>query len=137
MNKLNPEELGVGAVLGLGFFWVIGLWAIPLAIVTSLLWAIGGAGWLGTKAWRRFGVPLAILIANNSLSLSLRCAVLAGITYYFCQMGYGSRDVNDPVGSPLGNWWLDRLGDRDRAKWASRASILMAVWVVWIIGRAI
>jgi len=37
----------------------------------------------------------------------------------------------DP-GSPLGNFWLDRLGEK-WGKWASRATIIISIWIVWLI----
>jgi len=137
---LNREELAIGAVLGLGFFWAIGWWCVPLALVTSLLWALGGLGWLGTKAWRRFGVPTAIWMMLNLLKqwscvgwLYLLAFVMSVV---LLSVGYGTRSLQPPdAGSPLGNFWQDHLGinDEDLSKWLSRSTIILAVWLIWYL----
>ncbi len=126
---MNRSELIVGAVLGFGFFWAIGWWCLPLAFITSVLWAMGGAGIWGTKAWRRFGVPTAILLSHGLKTITFISGVAFVLSVVALSMGYGQRDQSD-AGSPLGNFWLDRLGE----KWgmiASRATIIIGIWVVW------
>ena len=131
---MNKEELGIGFVLGLGFNFLIGLWAIPLAVITGFLYERGGSGWLGTKAWRRFGVPVAIYLSNG-ISPHIHTIISAVLSVIVLSLGYGQRDSSDP-GSPLGNFWLDRLGVF-WGKWASRATIVCGIWAVWYIGGLI
>lgn len=126
--QINREELSIGAVLGLGFFWAIGPWCVLLAVITGLLWALGGAGWLGTKLWRRVGVPVAISVA---VSIPLWVELLLVIaTFGILCIGYGSRDETDE-GSPLGNFWLNLFLNEEYAKIASRATIIGAIWLIW------
>jgi hypothetical protein len=130
--KLNKEELVIGFILGLGFFWAIGWWCVPLALVTSLLWALGGYGLWGTKAWRRFGIPLVLMAIIRPFGIPT--IVASVFTAVLLSIGYGSRSTQpfDP-GSPLGNFWLDRVNDEDLSKWLSRATIILAVWLIWYI----
>jgi len=59
---LNIVELFVGFCIQIPFYYLLGLWFIPLGIVSSLLWALGGSQ-MGEKAFRRHGVPLATIVA--------------------------------------------------------------------------
>jgi len=89
---LSKEELTIGAILGLGFFWAIGWWCLLLAIITSILWAMGGAGIWGTKAWRRVLIPIVIFIAIGHYNLA--CVIAGFSTWGLLSVGYGSRDNN-------------------------------------------
>lgn len=133
---MNKSELICGGILGLGFFWAIGLWCIPLAIVTSILWAMGGAGIWGTKAWRRIGVPIVVAISLVSIGVWIRL-VSGVLTAIILSIGYGQRSTQPPDdGSLLGNFWLDRLGEK-RGMIASRATIIIGIWAVWFIAHKI
>lgn len=89
MPKLNIEELFVGGFIQLPFYFVIGLWVIPLAILSGLLWALGGAE-DSSKLFRRLGVPfLAIffLVASGWQSLLVLAAYPGAVLA--CSLGYG------------------------------------------------
>lgn len=59
---LNITELFVGFCIQIPFYYLLGLWFVPLGIVSSLLWALGGANF-GNKAIRRYGVPASTIVA--------------------------------------------------------------------------
>lgn len=103
---------------------------MPLALVTSLLWSLGGYGLWGTKGWRRFGIPLVLMAIIHPFGIAT--IVASVFTAVLLSIGYGSRDETD-AGSPMGNWWLDRVNDEDLSKWLSRATIILAVWLIWYI----
>ena len=134
--KENWEEFTIGFILGLGFFLVIGCSAVLLGLVTGVLWRLGGMGLWGTKAWRRIGISVLLVGAVWSLPLLMRMGSSL-VTLGLLKIGYGQRDVNDPIGSPLGNWWLDTLNQigvgAKAAKWCARATIVIGVWVIWFI----
>ena len=127
-GDMNKEEFSIGAVLGLGFFGLIGWWALLLAPITGLLYERGGSGWLGTKAWRRWGVPSVVVIATMKYHIVALILCFVG-SVIILSIGYGQRGSSDS-GSPFGNWWLDRLGIF-WGKWASRATIVCSIWGVW------
>jgi hypothetical protein len=130
-GQMNKEEFSIGAVLGLGFFGLIGWWAVLLALITGVLYERGGTGWLGTKLWRRAGVPISIgvsFIHHYQLVMVLIGCVFSVV---LLSVGYGQRDSTD-AGSPFGNWWLDRLGIF-WGKWASRATIVCSIWGVFYV----
>lgn len=140
----NVEEFTWGVVLGLGFI-LVSYW---LPLLCGLLWRLGGSGWLGTKAWRRFGVPLAIAsFTFTSLTLASLLGASAISVGILC-IGYGTRSTQpfDP-GSPLGNWWLDfvraELPNEPAelteflSKLGSRSTIIVSIWAVWATAYAI
>ena len=134
--KDNWEEFAIGFILGLGFFWAIGWCAVLLGLITGVAYRAGGAGWLGTKGWRRLGVPLAIALSLQRIGWWIGGAFVLSVI--LLSLGYGTRSTQPPdEGSPLGNWWMDTLEQigvsAKVAKWASRATIIGAIWIVWVI----
>lgn len=129
LRLISIEEFLIGASLGLMFAWKIQAWAILLAMITGALWERGGSGWLGTKAWRRYGVPTAILLSTMKFDLLTAIAFVTSVVVL--SIGYGQRDSTDS-GSPFGNWCMDRFGVF-WGKWASRFIIVASVWLVWSV----
>ena len=129
--KDNWEEAVIGFVLGAGFFWAIGYYSLLLGLWTGVLWRLGGMGYLGTKAWRGWGVPIMITVSMWQRFTPWTLLPIA-LTVLLLSIGYGQRDVNDQVGSPLGNFWLSVAGEH-AGKWLARATIIIGVWSVWAI----
>lgn len=108
--KLIKAELTVGAIVGLVFAVKVGWWALPLAVVTSLLWAVGGAEG-GKKIVRRLGVPLAITSACALFAHSWWPFVSVPLAFGVLSIGYGIVTPGVDEGS-----WLGRLC----WKWANK-----------------
>lgn len=108
--SLNKEELLVGFIYGLPFYFLVGWWVILIAPITSLLWALGGRY---GHAIRVFGVPLAsygnVLIVTNNLISIVNC----GLTMLILSIGYGIPQINQygimiDEGSWLGRFWWNK-----------------------------
>lgn len=130
---MNKEEAIIGAIIGLGFIPLLGLSAIPLAFTTAFLYERGGSGWLGTKAWRRYGVPTAILlfVGWQSVLVSVITFVLNVI---ILSIGYGTKSVQPPdEGSLFGNWCVRVAGSETGGKWLARGIIVGGIWAIWVI----
>lgn len=125
MDKAMWEDLASGFVYGLASLAVVPWWAALLvACVCAAFWMLGGIGWKGTNAWRRFFMPslLCGVFMGHTLphmwprmlgplvSLPLQIAAL-------CQ-GYSVPDVNQTkaswLGTHFGKWarvvWFALLG---------------------------
>lgn len=87
--KLNPVEFAVGFLIQIPFYYFIGLWIIPVSLLSGFLWSIGGAAG-GLKFFRRLGVPL---LSGFVLSLSQSWVALLGIPFAVlaCSLGYGEK----------------------------------------------
>ena len=132
----NAEEAGIGFLLGLGFFWAMGWWCVLLGLITGVAYRLGGSGWLGTKAWRRIGIPVLLVLSMWSLSLLIRIP-LGLVTFGLLTIGYGTITYDNQgkvtdEGSPYGNFWLDLVGEK-WGKVLSRAVIMGGIWTVWLI----
>lgn len=96
------EDFFAGFAVGQVTMFVIGPWSLLIGIITGVLWVLGGRGWLGTKGWRRIGVPAVI-----SLPWALNGHFIGSLISFPLQFGahtfgYGEIDSNDPNGSFLG-----------------------------------
>lgn len=81
---------------------VIGPWSVFLGLVGGFLWFSGGQGYLGTKAWRRLGVPL-VICTPFFWHTPWYWVLASGLAQFGVQsVGYGVPDYNDPKGSFLG-----------------------------------
>jgi hypothetical protein len=131
--KLNAEELVIGAIVGLTFAIKVGWLAIPLACLTSFLWALTGSEskW-NSKLWRRLVVPvvcagLVALVYKSwvpMISVPLASAVL--------HLGYGIPDKTDE-GSWLGRLCLVYMGgDEKKANLLCRAIIYTLLALAFI-----
>ena len=114
MIRLNHEELLIGFIYGLISCFAVGFYGVFIAAGCSFLWALGGAGWLGTNMWRRIGCPLLMFGAfkwqNPSswswLGLALSIAALC--------TGYGEPSTQPP---DEGSWLGRRFGRWTRPVW--------------------
>jgi ribose/xylose/arabinose/galactoside ABC-type transport system permease subunit len=103
MKNLNKEELLIGAIFGLTFWFVLGWWVIPVAICTSLLWAIGGTY---GHSIRVFGVPSIVCTAAYLLSHKWLVLISYPFGALILSMGYGIPSTQPPdAGSTLGRFW--------------------------------
>src|SRR3990167_2038446 len=137
MKELNKNELLVGFVFGLSFWCVLGAWAVPLALVTSLGWALTGAGY--SKLYRRFAVP------------ALPCILVIILHQYYCvllsyplavamlHIGYGTptlvrgRDDYDE-GSTLGQFWYRiTSGSEWLTNVLTRATIYLGLFISYFM----
>lgn len=118
--KLNESELLFGAAFGLSMVWWTHWWAIPVAILCALLWALGGAI---NKSYRRIGCAAVQAIALFAAT-KWPWILLAGLpAHLILRIGYGipqrvpnfinmdnpcdffnKEEFEDP-GSVLGRFW--------------------------------
>ena len=57
MNKFSWQEFFIGMAATASLVFLIGGWAVPLAVVSGALWMLGGTF---KKGIRRYGVPFTI-----------------------------------------------------------------------------
>ena len=135
---LNVEELVIGAFIGLLFSPWLHLWVIPVSIATSLLWALGGAGFLGTKAWRRIGIPmllsLILLFHYNWLYLVISFLIGFGIL----TIGYGTPTIapgrhDNDEGSPLGRFAVKLTGSDFWGGWLAKGILVGFLFLNYFI----
>lgn len=102
--KLNKNELIVGGAFGLAHILFIGFWAIALAPVTALLWALGGAG---HKWARRFAMPAIVAVAWLIVRFNVLEAIAGGSAAVgLLSIGYGIPSFQPlDAGSGLGRFW--------------------------------
>lgn len=117
--KLNKEELLIGGIYGLCFTAWYGFWVIPVAVGTSLFWAIGGRY---GHAWRVFSVPIIAYGGHFISSPSLSCVVSGTLTGLVLSIGYGIPDETDD-GSALGRFWVRIVKYHDMANFMTRLTI--------------
>lgn len=100
MNKLNREEMFIGASVGLSLMDYMGWWSVLGIPLCSLFWAMGGAGY---KKVRRLGVPCVIGFLSLMNLEYFRALLVIPSMFGVLTIGYGIPDINDPEGSWLGN----------------------------------
>lgn len=90
----NPEEVLTGAVVGISFMGLIGWWALPLALITAILWRMGGSDeW--DKNWRRLGVP-TVVVAILSWATQSWIPLLSWLPFWgSLTLGYGIPDEGE------------------------------------------
>lgn len=85
----------------------VGLWALPMAVVTSLLWAVGGAEG-GKKVVRRLGVPLTITSVCALFAHSWVPFISVPLAFGVLSIGYGIPSTQPPdEGSWLGQYCFE------------------------------
>lgn len=137
-KMLSLEEMFIGHGIQFPFYFVIGWWVLPLALVSSMLWAYGGAE--GTsKAWRRIGVPAAtagFVVAFNPTMVWMLAFIPAG--WGALTVGYGMPSTQPPdEGSTLGRLMLKVLKNYKIAEFATRLTTYLLFWAafaaVWAV----
>ena len=121
--KINLNEFSLGVFFGLMFYPVIGMNAVLMAPITGLLWALGGSE---NKAFRRFGIPLTTAIFTG-----LFIGSLLAIPVFM--IGYGVRDVNEAVGSTLGEFWFKITRNIDMTNILTRGTIYITLFLVYYL----
>lgn len=122
--KLIKAELIVGAIVGASSAIKIGLWAIPTSVVTSLLWAMGGATG-GNKLYRRLGVPTIIGVVVGIVCHSWTPLLSIPPAFGVLSIGYGI-----PTTQPVDEGsWLGRLC----FKWSKQNEKLAEIYCRTII----
>lgn len=128
--NLNREELLIGLIYGLCFIFLIGWWAILVAILCSLLWASGGR--FGHSI-RVFGVPVvsygSVLIIRHHYWSILSMV----FTMLILSIGYGQVTIENGIitdnGSALGRFWY-RI-DKENANFWTRVTIYLLLVIAY------
>lgn len=108
---LNNNELLHGVIFGMCFILTTGLWSVPMAMITALLWSLSGAEH-HDKYWRRWVMPSVVCVATALCSWSLLPLISIPLMGAVLSLGYGiiTFDPNLPdtitdEGSWLGRFW--------------------------------
>jgi hypothetical protein len=121
------EDFLIGFIFAQVSYLVIGLWSVPIGVISGILWTLGGRGYMGTKAWRRYGVPLAICLPFAFTGHCIGALISLVAQYGVHCVGYGEIDVNDTEGS-----WLGRhFGSYTRLVWWG-LMVLALFPLIWI-----
>ena len=96
--EIALEEFLVGCVYGGCLAWYYKWWTIPIVLLSGILWSLGGAHGI-TKAVRRFGCPLMLLIPIMLVSHNYYIAISIIAHMIILSIGYGIPSFNGPAGS--------------------------------------
>lgn len=104
---LNKEELLWGFIYGICFIFFMGWWAIPVSIVSAILWALGGRY---GHSIRVFGVPIVVYGVLFLVTKHLSCITSGILTGLTLSIGYGQVTFDSGMniideGSALGRFW--------------------------------
>lgn len=107
------EDYLIGSVFGFVTCIVLG-WYFGLAcsIVCGILWVLGGRGFIGSKVWRRLGVPLLI-----SLQFATNGHILGSIISFLLQIGWQTAGYGEPSPGDSGSWLGRLLNNYTRPVW--------------------
>lgn len=89
MNKLSLQEAIIGFIATVTLVFKIGLIAIPIAMVSAILWAVGGAY---LKTIRREGVSLLCGISSAILLKNPYCLFAIPLSMLVLHQGDGFPD---------------------------------------------
>jgi hypothetical protein len=129
-KKLNVEELIIGAVFGLVFAFKLGLWAVPLAVATSILWALGGAV---EKNYRRVGCAVLPAVLGAFVLQSWQPLWAAPMAYGALCIGYGMPSTQPPdKGSFLGQLMSGWLSSPQLANVMTRIVVYAIILISFI-----
>ena len=98
------EDYIIGALYGLGSIFLVGAWGIPVASLTSLLWALAGKYGHAIRMWL---IPLVVYGTVFALGAHIGAVISYFLTAATFSIGWGIPDVNDQKGSWLGNMFYD------------------------------
>ena len=74
----SPEELFIGACLQFPLYFIVGWWILPIMLVCSVLWRLGGVEG-GSKLFRRIGVP--IVVCGSSMLFGVSWVILLAMPF--------------------------------------------------------
>lgn len=113
--KLSFEDFFTGYIYGIASAFMIDWrWAIFVACLSGLLWALGGAGWLGLNGWRRFGCPLVLFVACKWHNPSVWPYIGLWLSFAALHIGYGLPSAQPP---DAGSWLGRTFGKWTRVVW--------------------
>lgn len=122
--KLSHVELAVGFLIQLPFYYIIGNWVFALALISSVLWALGGAEG-SNKAWRRFGVSISTaLFLWFFYTQSLLIVLCLPFSILILSMGYGKE-------SRLFKFFIERTQNHRFSDYATRMTTYLAYWFTY------
>ena len=126
LDEAQIGDLVSGAVYGMTSCFIIGWVGFILAILTSILFWMGGRGILGWNGWRRFVMPSVLCFTVSMYKPHTVGMTELEFLSLFAQMGvlcigYSTPDVNEPKSSPLGMMF----GKYARCVWYTLLAISM------------
>lgn len=134
MKKLLLEDFVIGAVFGLFLAPWIGLWAIPVAVLSGGLWSIGGQ--YGHS--KRFAIPfiwcggVEIVHHYHWIWLGLLPAIFVFTLGYGIPL-YSSYPDDYEAGSALGQFWYKKFrGNTFYANLFTRGTIYMLLILCYL-----
>lgn len=119
MENVILEDFFYGFAIAQVTAFVWGAWSLAVGVVSGICWVGGGQGWLGTKAWRRIGVPILVSLPFGLLGHALGCGISGSLQMLWHTVGYGEPSSNPPdegswLGRIFGKWtrlvWFLILG---------------------------
>jgi hypothetical protein len=94
----NIEEIFVGACLQFPIYFIVKWWAIPIMILSGLLWRAGGCA-NSSKLFRRIGVPLLItgsaFLATHHIGIFLAIPFMVWIAPSYGKESWLFRIIKD------------------------------------------
>lgn len=125
---LNRQELWLGFLATITLYFKIGLWVIPLAILCSILWALGGAY---EKIIRRLGVPVAVCLVSFMLYKSYLIWFSMPFGYAILTIGDGYPDSSDK-GSWLGRQVAKCIKDATIGGFVTKLIPVILLQIAWL-----
>lgn len=107
--KLSKEEFWTGFTHSAVWTPFQGWYALPSALLSGYLWALGGAKDT-KKAWRRIGCPLTICVAVWAYKLGYWHFLSLPLAFWVLTIGYGIPSWNGPENTQDDDGsWLGRF----------------------------
>jgi len=133
MRWLNKEEFLTGFIVGtIATFWC-NMWWLLAGPLCGLLWALGGSGFLGTKLWRRLGVPVIIVAIYLRTTHHWVSMISIPLGWLVLCIGYGT-PFQDDKPSSLGKFFWDKTkGKQPLTDILTRGTLLclflLSLWI--------
>ncbi|MBI3981188.1 hypothetical protein HY345_04275 [Candidatus Microgenomates bacterium] len=134
--NLNREEILTGFIFGISFVHIIGWWCLPLAMISSFLWALSGSPGQD-KFWRRLGVPFCACLIVFFLKHNWIIWLSLPMAFTVLSIGYGiptiDKDGNlTDEGSWLGRFFWNKTGSSRTSNILTRAVIYLLLFLSFI-----
>lgn len=120
---LEPEEYFIGACLQFPIYFVVGWWVIPIMLICSLFWRLGGVAG-GNKLFRRIGVPLVICLSTFLVVRDWPIFLAIPFMVWLCP-SYGE-------GSSLYKFY-SKIADPVKADFLTRITTYVLYWASYFI----